>query len=113
MFVEDVPSSIHAIPATLANAASFTTAAIKNNQCHNLSLSFTSSVALSVSIQRYANKAGTIVAGDAATGASTAATPYTVTVLGEVPFKSYKITFTNGAGSSAAISNVVLQQSSM
>lgn len=91
-------SSAHGIASTVPHAGNVVSNLIQSNGYKQVALGVTSSKAGSVSIQRYLDKAGTVVQGAPVTGTLVAATALNVNVNDGLPFQSFKVTIANGDG---------------
>lgn len=68
----------------------------------NIAIAATSTLAGSISVQRYLDEAGTIAQGPAVTQALTANTPGVLNINDYAPFLSFKVTITGGGVVSGA-----------
>lgn len=103
----------HGLPATIAGSASVATNVLVVPSPSKIMFLIDVDKDVTVSIQLYANKGGTIPA-DSATGPdSVSANTYrAIKVNSSFPFQSFKVTVTNTSGSTANISNVLIMTSS-
>jgi hypothetical protein len=91
-----------AAPATIAASGTYQSAIIINYNGPALVVGLTSSQAGVLSLQRYADLAGTIPVGAAITQNLTAATAASVGVNDGLPYLSFAFSITNTSGSTAA-----------
>lgn len=99
-------AAIHGIVATVPHSGSLVSNLIQSNGYKQIAVGCTSTKAGAVSIQRYLDKAGTIVQGAAVAGTLVAVTALNVNVNDGLPFQSFKVTITDTDGAvDATLSN--------
>lgn len=97
------------LAATINASSNINSSIVLTNGYRVFSFFGTSTQAGTISIQRYADAAGTIKQGSALTGSLTANTAAIVSTSDTLPFQSLQINITNSSGSTAAtLSNVLL-----
>jgi hypothetical protein len=97
------------LAATINKSSNINSNIIFSNGYRVFSFFGTSTQAGTISIQRYADVAGTIKQGSALTGSLTSNTAAIVSTSDTLPFQSLQINITNSSGSTAAtLSNILL-----
>lgn len=91
-------------PATVAGGATFTSDAIEARDHVGIFACATMTQAGTLSIQRYADRAGTIAIGTAISQAMTANTNACAAVNDGMPYLSFKISIANSSGSTGTVS---------
>ncbi len=103
-----IPAVQLGLTSPIAASGSVTSDAIPANGFKVIAFGITSSQAGSVLIQAYLDEAGTIAAGVATAGTLVAGTPFVINISG-ITMSTFRITVTNGSGSSVAtLTNVIV-----
>lgn len=105
MIDHQIPSTV---PAGGSVASRFIPAvpSMRELTCVSISVSLTSSAPVTVAIQRYMDSTKTIKVGDATSDTTTAATPFTASIVGSIPCGGFEVTVSNAGGSAVTLTNV-------
>lgn len=95
-------------PGTIGNKGTYTSDVVSTYGYPHIAVAATIDQAGTLSMQRYLDRGGTVVAGSAVTAAMSANTLATIDNLGTIISQSVKVSIVNGATAAATIAGITV-----
>ena len=104
----EVPAAVHGIVTPVPGNGNSVSNVIESYGYPGLTVGVTSDQAGQISVQRYADRAGTIPVGAAVTASLTANTAASASVADGKPFQSFTVTISDSSGTPANLTGLII-----